>query len=476
MIDKSKLEQSTGYLQGKIETCGSEEIKTVPLDYKKKLSGSFYSINGDEITKKINGNDFYVSKKLDGQLQLIYFEKDEIFIIGRNGTVRNGLPCAEKLKIELKNQNISQLLAAAELYYKKDGERTRVYDVISALADEKKLDYLSLAVFDIMKVNHEDLKVNTYLDVLNKINEVIPATEEFHPIHTQTAKSKDEIANLYQKWVQEGGLEGLIVRSDMPFIFKVKPKHTFDAVILGYAEGINDRKGMVKSLLFGFLLDENKYQIVGKVGNNLSDEDRINLLAKLKEMHVNSTYVTTDNDGIAFRMIKPELVVEVGCNDILIETSVGNPLENHLIEYKGSYQFKQTLQGIKFLFPVFERLRDDKSNTLDDVNFNQMKDFVYLPEKKIDFSDLPKSEMLMREVYKKEAKDKLMVQKFLVWKTNKEQEDQRFPAYVLYYTNFSSGRKDPLKRDIRISNDKKQIMALAKEFVESNVKKGWEQV
>lgn len=66
-----------------------------------------------------------------------------------------------------------------------------------------------------------------------------------------------------------------------------------------------------------------------------------------------------------------------------------------------------------------------------------------------------------------------MVQKFLVWKTNKETLDSRYPAYVMHYTNFSSQRKTPLEREVRISNSEEQIMALVKDFIAANVKSGW---
>jgi len=44
------------------------------------------------------------------------------------------------------------------------------------------------------------------------------------------------------------------------------------------------------------------------------------------------------------------------------------------------------------------------------------------------------------------------------------------------YTNFSPTRKAPLKKDVRISNSKKQIMALIDGFMEKNIKKGWDKV
>jgi hypothetical protein len=69
---------------------------------------------------------------------------------------------------------------------------------------------------------------------------------------------------------------------------------------------------------------------------------------------------------------------------------------------------------------------------------------------------------------------KLMVQKFLAWKTNKEQNG--YPAYVFSYTNFSSERAEPLSAEARVSNSREQILQLCDGFIAKNVKKGWEKV
>jgi hypothetical protein len=66
------------------------------------------------------------------------------------------------------------------------------------------------------------------------------------------------------------------------------------------------------------------------------------------------------------------------------------------------------------------------------------------------------------------------VQKYFVWKTNKEGTDSRYPAYVLHYTDFSVGRKELLKRELRVSSSEEQILAICDEMIAENVKKGWE--
>ena len=70
-----------------------------------------------------------------------------------------------------------------------------------------------------------------------------------------------------------------------------------------------------------------------------------------------------------------------------------------------------------------------------------------------------------------------MVQKFIAWKTNKENDPgAMYPAYVLAYTNYSSDRADALQSEVRVSNNKEQILALYDAFIEKNIKKGWDKI
>ena len=88
---------------------------------------------------------------------------------------------------------------------------------------------------------------------------------------------------------------------------------------------------------------------------------------------------------------------------------------------------------------------------------------------------LEASTLLERKVYKKVSGAKVMLHKFFVWKTNKEQSG-RYPAYVFYHTDFSSGRKEMLKRDMAYSSDEQQIRDILAAEIADNIKKGWEEV
>jgi len=472
-IHINKLQKTNNHLKGHLD-CLDESIRTLPQDFKKKLSQQFFSVNSTEIESRIKGNTFYVSKKMDGHLQLIIFDEDQIFMVGRNGTVRMNIPCLDQMKYILQEKKINNTIIACEMYVLRENQRSRVYDVIAALSEAESLGILALAVFDIVEINGQTFRGMAYGDIWTRITDIFPSDGNVHAVETRKVKSNQEVRKIFDEWVTNDGHEGLVVRGNMPFMFKVKPKYTFDGVVVGYTEGINEHKGKIKSLLVGFYREKDIIQVAGKVGTNFSEDDRQELFQYFSKKHCDSNYIETDNDGIAFHMVTPDTVAEIGCNDIMIENTYGKPLLNNLLQYEdNTFSRISTIAGVRFIYPVFERLRNDKSPGLDDSGISQLKDYIDLSSPQKQTSVLPKSEILMRKVYKKTQKDKVMVQKFMVWKTNKEYLDPRYPSYVLFYTNFSSQRKDPLKTDIRISSDKKQIMALAESFVLKNVKKGW---
>jgi hypothetical protein len=78
-------------------------------------------------------------------------------------------------------------------------------------------------------------------------------------------------------------------------------------------------------------------------------------------------------------------------------------------------------------------------------------------------------------MYKKVSGEKVMIHKFLLWKTNKEKSG-RYPAYIIYQTDYSSARKEMIKRDMMYSSDEQQIRELLANEIAANVKKGWEEI
>ncbi|MBR0458007.1 MAG: hypothetical protein IJJ26_02100 [Victivallales bacterium] len=284
---------------------------------------------------------------------------------------------------------------------------------------------------------------------------------------------KRNVQATFDEWVGEQGAEGLVVHSELPMVWKIKPRHNIDAVIVGYTVADNG----IRDIMLAVRREDGLFQAFGVFSNGFSDEQRQALVKELDAIKTESQFIQTDSCGIAFQMVRPERVVEVSVNELMSESNAGKVKTNPLLAFgKTGWCSQGLVNGVSALGMSFERFRDDKTPEPVNVRISQLTDLCpFAKGKELSLANLPQSTLLRRQVFRKLQKDKVMLQKFLIWKTNKE-ESGLFPAFVFHYTDYSSGRKDFLKRDIRVSNDQDQITELYENAIAENIKKGWEEV
>jgi ATP-dependent DNA ligase len=389
------------------------------------------------------------------------------------------LPCIAEAAQMLKAAGIREAVIPAELYACEDSGRTRVFDVLAALADSSRYGELRLAVFDIISLadaRGTSFTPHGYGDTYKKLREIFSGGRCCAPVLFTSASSKTELKETFNTWVTDQGSEGIVVRSDLPMVYKIKPRLSIDAAVIGFSEGSGESAGQVRTLLYALMTEDGRYQVIGRTGNGLSAEQKHELYPVLLEREIKSNYIETDSNHVAFRLIRPGLVMELSVNDVLFENSSGAVI-NPLLELNSNFWRRSgTIPGFSFVSPVFERFREDKGINPQDLRISQVYDHIAPPqaqslsEANRAGGSLPRSVMLRREVYRK----KLMVQKFLVWRTNKE--EYGYPGYVLSLTNFSSERNEILTTEMRISSDEKQIMELCDDFIAKNIKKEWDPV
>ena len=451
-------------------------LKEEARNYKRRIAGAFVPISPGEITSKISGNKIYVSRKIDGEFNIFYFNGERAYLINANGVVKENLPILKEAENIFKLKKIKTIKLAVELHVKEDNKRTRITDVFSALAND--VEKLTISPFDILSIDGEDFPRDDYKKIIDTLVDIFNEDNAIKPVSLEVVTSKEEVAELFNKIVVEDQAEGLVVRSlGSPIVYKIKPLYTFDVVVIGFSES-EEKK--VAELLLAVQKQDGDFVQIGRSAVGFSDSQRIELYNLLSKSVVKSTYVETDIRNVAFRMVKPEIVIEISVNELITETSKGI-VKNKLLSYSDEegYKFKANIAGVSLPHPVFIRIRNDKKVNIHDVRHSQLTDIVYIEEsetKILSKEDYPKSEILLREVYTKQAKDNLSIQKFMVLKTNKEKLDQKYPAYVFCYTDFSPKRKDPLSREVKISNSKEQIMEIAKNYIDENVKKGWNKI
>jgi ATP-dependent DNA ligase len=474
MLKLEKLKEVKGYLEGDL-TAVDDETAKIPEKYKKNTIKKFISLNQDQIDTKLAGSNFSVTRKIDGEFAILFWDGENAFIINIGGKVRTNLPCTEAAEEIFKSSGIKEAIIPSELHTEENEERKRVFDVLSTIANPSLHDNLKLAPFDILSLNNDEFISDSYEKTHEKLLELFNDNNYVKPVKYQLVNSKAKVKEIFDLWVIKNEAEGLVVRSELPFIYKIKPQYNIDVVVVGFSERISEGKGQIRSLLLALMPEKDHYQIIGRVGGGFSEETRRELFNKFMPMTIESNYIETDSNHTAFHMIKPDIVIEININDILFE-NVSGPILNPLLVLKDNvYSRIASINGIGIIFPSFERIREDKNVDLNDVRLEQIHEFVQSP---IVQEEIPKtinkSKLLKRVVYKKESPKKLMVHKFLVWKTNKE--DQGFPSFVLSHTNFSSNRKEPLKNQARISSSENQIMEILQDFIKKNVKKGWIEV
>ena len=410
------------------------------------------------------------------------FRQGEAFTLNPGGTVRVGLPFLEEAARLLSKAGLKEALIAGELYVAREDRRTRVHDIVSlagkptAVSD---LEQIHFAAFDLISVNGAP-PAAAFRDTWGQITKLLQNGKQVHPVEAQWLSKPDAIRELYAQWVEKEGAEGLVVRSTAAGSFKIKPRHNLDVAVVGFAESAGDRTGLLHDMLVAVLRREGTFHVLGRVGGGFTDEQRKEMLSDLKDMVVHSEYAEVSADHVAYQMVRPEWVVEISCLDLVAQNTRGGPVNRMVLDWHANnghslYRTLRRLPLASVISPQFVRRREDKQVQPTDVRIAQVANLVELPQAEKDsrLMLLPKSEILRREVYVKELKGETMVRKLLLWKTNKDQVADDYPAYVVHLTDFSPNRKDPLSRDMRISSSFEQIQQLFDGLKTENITKGW---
>lgn len=482
LLETEKLKQILGeYHSGKAAECIKDpEILRQVRMRRRQLGRMMTALDREKAKYRIPAGDYFISRKIDGEFTCLVYRKGIAFTVNPGGTVRTGAAFHKEAAKLLKEAGIKSALIGGELYVNRpDGKRPWVHDVVRVARkpeDQAAVDSLSFGIFNIYDLDGKDLSMH-YADAIQKIQGIFGTRGLVHSVETLVGDEK-EIFKKFSDWVDEEDAEGVVVRSDSAGVFKIKPRHSLDLAVVGFTEGIDDRAGMLHSLLLAVVRSDGSFQIISRVGGGFSDEQRVELLKLLKPQGVESEYAEVNSDRVAYQMIKPGLVIEISCLDIISRTSHGSTIDRMIVEWdkkKKQWQGVRRLPLCSIISPQFLRIRDDKKANADDVKMSQLSDITEIPELQRVADDLilPISTVIERVVATKTLREATLVRKLLLWKTNKEKASRDHPAYVLHLTNYSPNRKQPLQHEIRVSSSKKQIKKLMEKWKEKYIVSGW---
>jgi hypothetical protein len=482
LLDRARTEIKLGEYRVATATALSD-VTLLPRvqEYRRLTSGRMYPLDRNDIRRKIPKADYHVSRKVDGEFTVLIYDGGEAILLNPGGTVRTGLPLTQEASRLLARAKVERALIAGELYVDCAGRRPRVHDVVTVARQpqgDADLKRLRFAAFDVLPADGGP--AGPFAETWKTIERWFGNGELIRPVETHKASGPDEIESWFAKWVDKEGAEGVVARSDTAGMFKIKPRHTLDVVVLGFTESAGDRAGMLHDLLFAVMRPDGTFQVLSRVGGGFSEDERRTMLADLKDMIVESEYAEVNSDHVAYQMVQPDWVIEVSCLDLIAQTTRGAPVNRMVLDFEnhGSkrYRVVRRLPLATVISPQFVRRREDKSARPHEVRIEQVSSVVEVPLWDRDTRQMTrqKSEVLRREVYTKVMKGETMVRKLLLWQTHKEAEGDDYPAYVLHFTDFSPSRKTPLTREVRVSSSREQMEGMWSALLEENIKKGWE--
>lgn len=478
-FDKKRSSKKKGdYATLKAADLSDPSLHGRAQEYRRKLSGRMKALAGDTLFQLPKATGYYATRKYDGEFAMLAFDGEKLISVNPGGTVRVGLPCFAEAESLLKKAKVKSCLLGAELYLTGDTAKTnRVQGVVQILRSPKteaQLKKIGLAVFDIAQLNGK--AVDSAKQVFTNLKKWFGKGELAHPAEHVVVDKLDKVMELFNDWVVEEGSEGMVVRHDRAGWFKLKLRHNLDAAIIGFSEGTDERKGMLHDLLVAVMRDDGTFHEFARVGGGFTEEDRKTIAADLRKRIVPADYVAVNNDYVAYEMVAPGPVIELSCLELVAENSKGDPIKRMVLDWDGKkYSSLSRMPLVSVISPQFVRIREDKEANVEDVHIRQVSDLAKVADidKPARETDAPPSEVLERKVYVKTMRGQKMVRKLMMWKTNKE-ETQEFPGYVVYLTDFSPNRENPLERDIRIANSEKGARRLFEQMAEKNFVGGWE--
>jgi len=452
-------------------TYSDSEIKPVLDRYRQIVAQRYTPCPPSDLNRLLAAPPFYVSQKIDGELWFLVKGPQEIQLVAANGRVLTGNHEIFTLAKSLP----SGAVLAGELNVARPEGRERVGDVRSALASSP--ENLNFSVFDILIFGEITWQDSSYVTRLELMQKNLATSGALRMIPVAITESESEVQIQYQDLVEKSAAEGIVVRCSDGRALKVKPELTVDCAILGFTSKLNAKgEEEARSLLLGLSTPESdSFIVVGTVGNMSDSMDRREVLELIKPSVRQSQYRQAASSGQLYQMVEPQIVVECKVMDIQVEDSKGRNIKRPLLTFENNeWRGLGTVAAGTLLNPIATRVRTDKSDVIEGSRIAQISD--YLQGSGGETANLGASEILTRRVWTKEAKEKTDVRKLLIWKTNKEQSDDTYPAFVVHWTDYSAGRKSPLTREVRPASSLDAAQLLADGMMEANIKKGWTEV
>jgi ATP dependent DNA ligase domain/ATP dependent DNA ligase C terminal region len=438
--------------------------------YRAEVAKRYRVISAEELTTSIPRGKAWLSTKLDGELWFLIKRGKDVALASFNGRVLVDTPLAKEAAKLL--EDTADAIFAGELTATPPDGRPRVQHVGAAFSDPELESRLSFFAFDVVELGLEDATRMPYDKRLEVLKRIFSAGKRVGLVNTVEGTG-EEALSYYREWVTAQRFEGLVLRSEVGLTYKIKPFFTVDAVIVAFGTRIEGQRPVLREINVALRRDDGTLQLLGPVGNGFSEDERPAWLARLAAIETPSAFRMANRDGTLCRFVRPEIVVEIKLSDLVESDANDIPTARMTLAYDAEkgYAPRGDAPIAAMLFPIFLRERTDKTADIASIGMTQITSRLALdPDAKAGGLTLTApAEVLRRGVWLKGA---TAVRKYTLLATHKEPR-QGFARFLVYGTDFSAGRAEPLKTSLRTASTLERAEALVSAWIEENVKRGW---
>jgi AAA+ superfamily predicted ATPase len=439
--------------------------------YKRDVAGAYRSVSPGAVETTLPPGPCTVSEKVDGETWFLHRADGTTILVSPTGKAITAVAVTNEADTVLAGWSG---LLAGELYAACDGGRPRVFDLHTAIGggEQAQVARLRFAAFDLLLDGTADATRTPFADRVDRLQGMLQGGHLLHAASFETASGPDDLAAVFERVVTRGGAEGLVVHARDGRIFKIKPEITLDAVVVAYAGTSTG----VSELLLAMLASDGRYQHIGRVRLGWSHEESRAIAARLSPLACASTYRTATDHGTLYRWVRPALVVEVRCNDLLTVDTRDQAIRRMRLAFDETAGWSPLgpAPAVSLINAVFLRVRDDKHAQRPDVRFEQVTDLVAVATPlPVATTEAVTPSIVRREVYTKPTRSGLDVRKLVAWRTNRS-SDPAWPAFVAHFTDYTPDRSEPLKTDVRVAASEAAIHAMADDWLAANIRRGWE--
>jgi ATP-dependent DNA ligase len=193
------------------------------------------------------GKNTVLMAKVDGEFTLLHYDREgQSYTLNRWGKARMSFPALDEFVNTLNKTAIKKAEILCELYAMENGLPLKLNKFISYIKSHNDTiiaNNIFIGIWDLLSVNGFPIK-EPYAWRISEVRSWIRECRLVHVLPHIQPQTIEDVEDFWQTFVNMNGYEGIVVRPDNG-IYKLKPIHDLDAVIIGinkknkYEKGFN---------------------------------------------------------------------------------------------------------------------------------------------------------------------------------------------------------------------------------------------